>query len=548
MRVKQHFAAALVMALVPATLVSAQHAAEEEREKFVIIEGLGDHHHQITTAAPQSQRFFDQGLRLLYAFNHSEAIRAFRAVEDVDPHCAMAQWGIAYALGPNYNLPAEPERDKEAFAALEKAQRYARHATPPEQDYIAALAKRYAPDPDTADREALNQAYADAMRELTKKYPDDMDALTLYAEALMDLRPWELWARDGRPQPGTEEIVATLEKVLAKEPNHPGANHFYIHAVEASPYPERGLASADRLPGIMPGAGHMVHMPAHIYLRLGRYEAAADNNRRAVTADRAYIAKCKPEGIYPMMYYPHNIHFLWSSLCVLGHRAESLAAADEIGALMSDDLVRQMPMIEGFVPTRLFTLVQFGMWDEVLNAPAPSADFFYATSMRHYGRGLAFVHQKKLDNAQQELKSLREVQATIPEESVAGRHPMVKLVAIAGDILEGKLAAARGKTAEAVASLERAVAAQDELQYDEPPPWFYPIRQSLGAVLLAAGRAKEAEAVYRADLKEHPENGRSLFGLAASLKAQNSPQAKDAQDRFEKAWSSADVRLQSSEY
>ena len=222
----------------------------------------------------------------------------------------------------------------------------------------------------------------------------------------MDLRPWELWTHDGKAQPGTEEIVATLEKVLAKNPNHPGANHFYIHAIEASPYPERGLASADRLPGIMPGAGHMVHMPAHLSA-LGRYEAAADNNRRTVAADRAYIAKCKPEGIYPMMYYPHNIHFLWSSLCVLGHRAEALTAADEISALMSDDLVRQMPMIEGFVPTRLFTLVQFGMWDEVLQMPAFPPDFLYATAMRHYGRGLALVHHQKLDDAQKELKSLR---------------------------------------------------------------------------------------------------------------------------------------------
>jgi tetratricopeptide (TPR) repeat protein len=397
----------------------AQHNAEQQM--FVVIEGLGDHHHEITTAAPQSQRFFDQGLRLIYAFNHSEAIRAFRAIEDVDPRCAMAQWGIAYALGPNYNLPAEPERDKEAFAALEKAQRYAKQATPAEQDYIAALAKRYSPTPETADREELNRAYADAMRELSKKYPDDMDAATLYAEALMDLRPWELWTHDAKPQPGTEEIVAALEHVLEKSPNHPGANHFYIHAIEASPYPERGLPSAERLPGLMPAAGHMVHMPAHIYLRLGRYADAAENNRRAVAADRAYIAKCKPEGVYPMMYYPHNIHFLWSSLCVSGRRAEALAAADDLAVLVTDDLVRQMPVIEGFVPTRLFTLVRFGMWDDVLQLPEPAADFLYARAMRHYARGLALIEKKQLDAAQKELQQLEEVQATIPPDRLAGR-------------------------------------------------------------------------------------------------------------------------------
>ncbi|HEY4309589.1 MAG TPA: hypothetical protein VGN12_09090 [Pirellulales bacterium] len=546
MRHQQFVTTGLLALLLFAGTAVAQHTADQQ--KFVVIEGLGDHHHEITTAAPQSQRFFDQGLRLIYAFNHSEAIRAFRAIEDVDPRCAMAQWGIAYALGPNYNLPAEPERDKEAFAALEKAQRYAKQATPAEQDYIAALAKRYSPTPETADREELNRDYADAMRELSKKYPADMDAATLYAEALMDLRPWELWTHDAKPQPGTEEIVAALEHVLEKSPNHPGANHFYIHAIEASPYPERGLPSAERLPGLMPAAGHMVHMPAHIYLRLGRYADAAENNRRAVAADRAYIAKCKPEGVYPMMYYPHNIHFLWSSLCVSGRRAEALAAADDLAVLVTDDLVRQMPVIEGFIPTRLFTLVRFGMWDDVLQLPEPAADFLYARAMRHYARGLALIEKKQLDAAQKELQQLEEVQGTIPSDRLAGRHSMVNLVGIATDIVAGKLSAAQGKPDDAVARLTKAVDAQDALQYDEPPPWFYPVRQTLGAVLLQAGRVKEAEAVYRADLKEHPANGHSLFGLAASLRAQKSSQADDVQQQFEKAWSAADVKLQSSEY
>ena len=268
--------------------VSAQH--QQKAEKFVLLEGLGDHSHKITVAAPQSQRFFDQGLRLLYAFNHSEAIRAFRAAEDVDPHCAMAQWGIAYALGPNYNLQADPERDKEGYAALERARRYARIASESDQDYIAALAKRYAQGSETADRKALDQAYADAMRDLAKKYPDDLDAQTLYGEALMDLRPWDLWTADRQPQPGTEEIVATLEGVLAKNPNHPGANHYYIHAVEASPYPERGLASADRLGGLMPAAGHLVHMPAHIYLRLG----ATTLPRRSIARPSRRIGPISP--------------------------------------------------------------------------------------------------------------------------------------------------------------------------------------------------------------------------------------------------------------
>jgi len=536
------------LSLASVAVLSAQHGQQDERAKFAVIEGLGDHHHEITSAAPQSQRFFDQGLRLLFAFNHSEAIRAFSAIEDVDPNCAMAYWGVAYALGPNYNLPSDPERDKEAYAALEKAQKYSKHASPAEQDYIAALAKRYSSTPESADREQLNQAYADAMRELMKKYPDDMDAATLYAEALMDLRPWQLWTRDGKPEAGTEEIVATLERVLEKNPDHPGANHFYIHAVEASPRPERALPSALRLPTLMPGAGHMVHMPAHIFLRLGRYEEAAENNRRAVAVDREYIAKYEPQGMYPMMYYPHNIHFLWSSLCAQGRKAESLAAADDLGKLMTPDLVRQMPMIEGFYPTRLFTLVRFGLWDEILQSAAPPDDLLYSVAMQHYARGVAYVETKRAPEAREELQKLKEAHAAIPADRLAARHPMVNLVAIAVEILEGKLAAAAGDWNKAVTHLAAAVKRQDELEYDEPPPWFYPVRHSLGAVLLAAGRATEAEAIYREDLREHPENGWALFGLAASLQAQKSPQAKEVQARFEKAWAPADVKLQSSEY
>jgi tetratricopeptide (TPR) repeat protein len=543
---RMNSALALVSWAVIFSIASAQ---ERQRpQKFPLLEGLGDNSHKITVAAFQSQRFFDQGLRLLYAFNHDEAIRAFRAIEDVDPHCAMAQWGIAYALGPNYNLQADPERDKEGLAALERAIRYARIASQSDQDYIAALSKRYARSSETSDRKTLDQAYADAMRDLAKKHPDDLDAQTLYAEALMDLRPWDLWTADGKPQPGTEEIVSTLERVLAKDPNHPGANHYYIHVIEASPYPERGLASADRLGGLTPAAGHLVHMPAHIYLRLGRYDTAAECNRKAVEADRAYIAKCQPEGIYPMMYYPHNIHFLWSSLCFHGCRAEAITAADELGALLTEDAVRAMPMIEAFVPTRLFTLVRFGQWDDVLKAPVPPVDFKYSRAIWHYARGMALVETNRANDAEVELKSLAEIHAATPEDSRAMRHRMVDLLAIARATLEGKIAAKQGRIDDSIARLEEAVRQQDALAYDEPPPWYYPARQSLGAVLLAAGRAADAEKVYRDDLARYTENGWSLFGLWQALKAQKSPDADEAQKRFEKAWAKADMQPQSSEY
>ncbi|MBI2823298.1 MAG: hypothetical protein HYX69_01255 [Planctomycetia bacterium] len=517
-------------------------------EKFPVIADLGDYEHKITTAAPQTQAFFNQGLRLLYAFNHNEALRAFQAIEDVDPHCAMAFWGMAYSLGPNYNLEADPEREKQALAAIQKAQRYARIAAPWEVDYIAALAKRHSDSPETADRKALDRAYADAMRELAKKYPDDLDAAVLYAEALMDLRPWDLWTRDGQPQPGTEEIVATLERVLEKNPNHPGACHFYIHAVEASTRPERALAAADRLPGLAPGAGHLVHMPAHIYMRLGRYNDAAENNRRAVKADRAYIERYKPEGIYPMFYYPHNVHFLWAALCFAGCRAEAVQAADEVSKLLGEEAVREMPMIEAFVPTRLFTSLRFGLWDEVLAAPPPSTELRYATGIWHYARGIALAETAKLDDASGELKQLREIQSATPADTMFMRHSVAHLLSIATGTLAGKIAANEGHSDEAVARLQEAVRLQDDLAYDEPPPWYYSVRQSLGAVLLAAGRAAEAEKVYRADLERYPENGWSLFGLAESLKAQNSVDATNVRERFEKAFAAADHKPRSSEF
>ena len=523
---------------------SAKVKAESDNEKLgPLIEGLGTHEHQIATDKPLAQKYFDQGLRLIFAFNHDEAIRAFRSAAKVDPNAAMAQWGIALALGPNYNLAADPERSKAAYEASRLAQKLAAKTSPREAAYADALAQRYAESPD-AERKPLDQAYADAMRKLAAQYPDNLDAAVLFAEALMDVRPWDLWTHDGQAQPGTDEIVATLERVLGKAPNHPGANHFYIHAVEASPAPERGLAAADRLGGLMPAAGHMIHMPAHIYLRLGRYEDAAECNRRAIKADRQYIEKYRPEGVYPMMYYPHNIHFLWFAAMMEGRSGEANTSAAEVTKMIPDEMVREMPMIEAFVPTRLYALARFGKWDEVLASPRPPADFTYADGMWRYARGLALAAQTKLDGAEIERQALAEVLKATPEDKMAMRHSAAGLLTIAEKHLSAAIDAQRGQNARAIETLTAAIALEDALQYDEPPAWYFPLRQALGAALLDAKRPLDAEAAYREELKRHPVNGWSLNGLARALQAQNrAAEAAEVRQRLAKAWAMADFKL-----
>ena len=525
-----------------------QHGAQSA-SKVPLFDNLGTHHHKITTKVPPAQRYFDQGLRLVYAFNHDEALRAFKEAARLDPQCAMAQWGIGLALGPNYNLPLDDERNKAAYAATQKAVKLAPKASAPERAYIAALAQRYSLSP-TADRKAFDQAYADAMRAVARTYPDDLDAATLYAEALMDLRPWALWTLDGQPQPGTLEIVSTLEEVLKKDPMHPGANHYYIHAIEASPQPERGLVAAEHLRTLVPGAGHLVHMPSHIYMRTGRYADASDANTQAIKVDEAYIAAAHPKGVYPMMYYPHNIHFLWAAASMEGRSADAIRAAREVTNGVSPEMVKEMGMIEYFVPTALFALARFGNWDDILREPAPPPDQAYATGVWLYVRGLAFAATGRLDEAASQQQAVATAAAAMPPDRIIGDNtPPAALLHIAAETLAGECAARRGQTDEAVTHLQEAVRAEDALPYTEPPPWYFPVRQSLGAVLLAAGRPADAEAVYREDLARNPENGWSLFGLTQALRArQADAQAADIEARFRKAWARADVTLTASRF
>jgi len=512
-----------------------------------LFDNLGTLHHPITTKSPQAQRYFDQGLRLVYAFNHDEATRSFQEAARLDPECAMAYWGIALTLGPNYNLPTDSDRAKTAYEATQKALALASGVSEPERVYIEAIAKRYSATPE-ADRKALDIAYADAMREVARRYPADHDAATLFAEALMDLRPWDLWTLDGQPQPGTLEIVATLESVLKKKPDHPGAIHYYIHAIEASPQPEKAAPFADRLAALTPGAGHLVHMPSHIYIRTGRYREAAESNARATAVDKEYIEKHNIQGIYRMMYYPHNIHFGWAALSMEGRSAEALLTAREVAAQTSVEMMQQMPALEFIPPTPLFALARFGKWEDILKEPAPPAELQYTTGIWHYVRGLALAALGRLYDATSERDKVAAIAADMPADRTLGDNtPATTLLQIAEKTLAGEIAARQDQAANAVRFLEEAVRLQDGLPYTEPPPWYYPVRQSLGAVLLAAGRAAEAEAVYRKDLEQNPENGWSLYGLARSLHTQRKvAEATAVEQRFQKAWARADVKLSAS--
>jgi tetratricopeptide (TPR) repeat protein len=515
----------------------------------ILFDDLGTHHHPVTTRSPEAQRWFDQGLRLVWAFNHDEATRAFREAARLDADCALAWWGIALAAGPNYNDPGNADRDRRAYEALAKALALRTKVSEPERAYIEALANRYTKEP-PPDRKALDAAYADAMRAVARRYPDDLDAATLFAEALMDLRPWDLWTLDGRPQPGTEEIVATLESVLRRDPSHPGGNHYYVHAVEASLHPERGEAAADRLRTLVPGAGHLVHMPSHIYMRVGRYAEAREANVRAVAVDRAYLAKAKPDGMYPMLYYPHNIDFLWNAASMEGRSAETIRAAREVATVATPDMARQMPDAEGVAVAPLFALARFGRWDEILTEPAPPEDLPFARGTWHYARGLALARTGRLDEAVgEEAELARIVETTPPDRVLMQVNRQKNVLGLAAEVLAGELAAARGRHDDAIAHLRAAVRVQDGLRYMEPPPWYYPVRQSLGAVLLAARRPQEAEAIYREDLRRNRENGWSLYGLARSLRAQKRDrEAAAVEARFRRAWAGADVRLVASRF
>ncbi len=513
------------------------------------LEGLGSHTHPVTTASPQAQQFFDQGLILSFGFNHKEAARSFRQAQAIDSECAMCYWGEALVLGPNINAGMDAADNPRAYETAQQAMALKEQATEPERAYIEALATRYAKDaPD--DRSPLDLAYAQAMGEVAKRFPDDADAASLYAEALMDTMPWRYWEPDGSPKPATVILIATLESVLAAHPDHPLANHLYIHAVEKV-QPERAIAAADRLRDLVPGAGHLVHMPGHIYIRVGRYADAIVANEKAILADNAYIAQCHAQGLYPVAYVPHNHHFLAASASFIGDRDKALAAALHMRSHQDTKLMRQpgYATLQHYWSMPYFVWVRFGSWDALLAEPAPADDLIYPTGIWSYARGLAQVREGNLDAAEASLKRLTDI-ADDPEMAATRlweTNTMAQILAISREVLAGEIALARGEHEKAIGHLEAAVRLEDALIYVEPSDWYVPSRHNLGAALLAAGRPAEAETVYRKDLEVYPSNGWALMGLEQSLRAQGKTSAADlVRARVKQVWATAEPETPSS--
>ena len=530
--------ASITCALLICVGAAGQHSSHQKAGAVTLMSGLGDLHHPVTTNNPQAQQFFDQGLRLIYAFNHDEAARSFAHAAELDPKLAMAYWGVAEAVGPNYNDSASDDRFKQAHDAVQKAISLESTSSPTERAYIAAMAKRF-PEPGSSDRRKSAEDYRDAMRELVKQYPDDLDAATLFAESGMNLHPWGLWHQDGTPEEGTEEIVATLESVIRRDPNHLGAIHYYIHAVEASRSPERALAGANRLASLAPAAGHIVHMPAHVYIRTGDYESAVKTNQKAAEADQSYIKASGAQGIYPMMYYSHNLHFIAMCAAMNGDYAEAKRAADLLAANVNPH-VKEVPPLEGFATIALAVDVRFHRWNDILATPAPDPAMKTKTIFYHFARGMALAGTGKLAEAEGEYKIVSEAEKATPEDMVFSMPVNNKtrdILKIAENVLGAKIALLKKDKDGAVGMLRQAVAVQDNLKYNEPPDWFYPVRESLGAVLLSHGDAAAAEKVFREDLEHNPRNPRSLFGLRESLKAEDrNYDAEFIQKQFQSSW------------
>ena len=523
---------------------------KEEVKQAPLFDNLGTLHFPITTNSELAQKYFNQGIILAYGFNHEEAFRSFEEVSRLDTNCAMAYWGMAYVLGPNINLPMDAGVVHTAYEAIQKAISLLDDETQKEKDFVMALSVRYSAEA-MEDRTPLDQAYSDAMRNLASKYPDDLDAATMFAESIMDLNPWDYWLKDGTAQPWTPELLAVLESVIEKNPEHHGANHLYIHAVEASKNPHRGLASADRLRFLAPGAGHLVHMPAHIYIRTGKYHEGSLANIRAVKSDEEYINQCNQQGFYPLSYYPHNYHFLWATATLEGDSKTAIDAALKTSQKPPDSLmdVCGYQTLQHFAAIPLYAYVTFGKWEEILGYEKPSDERPYILAVWHYARSMALIAKNNLSEAENEIVELDGFRGneTIDSLFIWGFNSAGILVDIASEVANGELEAKKKNYSDAIAHLKKAVEFENNLIYDEPPTWFYPCRQNLGAILIQAGRYAEAENVYKENLAEIPDNGWGLFGLhQALLKQGKTEEAAEVNNKFIEAWKYADVQLTSS--
>jgi tetratricopeptide (TPR) repeat protein len=538
--------ATVIAACMTVHLPAQQHQHQTATQAPAVLQqGLGSHTHKIATTSAEAQKFFDQGLVLAYGFNHAQAIRQFERAAELDPKSPMPLWGIALAHGPNINdFEMDRDRAKTADGYVKKALALTSDANPRERAYVVALSKRYSSDP-AADLKDLQVDYKDAMASLAKTYPADLDAQVLYAESLMTLRPWQLWDRDGKPADVTPDVIRVLESVLKQNPRHPGANHYYIHTMEASPTPERALASAKRLETLVPSAGHLVHMPAHIYARTGDFVASANSNAAAAGVDERYMERTKTRSsFYLSMYYNHNIHFESYAASMAGQYARARRTATKLAAVVTPG-VEQMPMLEGFLPQQYYVMLRFAKWDDVLAAPAPPSQLALTTTMWHYARGVALAGKGDAAGARTAQQAFADAAAKIPGETPVGvLNTAGQMFAVARPLLAGRIAAAEGNHAAAVDHYKAAVDAEDLLVYDEPPTWYYPVRETLGAALIAAGRPADAEQIFRADLKYNPKNGRSLFGLWKAIEAQGrTADAARAAAEYRRVWSVADVPL-----
>lgn len=504
--------------------------------------GQGARHYTVTTSSPDAQRWFDQGLTLTYGFNHAEAIKSFTEAATLDPDCAMAFWGIAYAWGPHINNPEmSAEANEKAHEALTTALTKLDDATPLERRLIEALRHRHAM-PAPADRMPLNRAYADAMREIWRDNSTNPDVGVLFAESMMNLRPWDLWTADGQMQPGTDEITQTLAKVLELEPDHPAALHFTIHTWEASPTPERALPAADRLRDLVPWAGHLVHMPGHIDIRMGRYADAATANEKAIAVDIDYVDQAGRGGFYTI-YRAHNYHFLAYAAMFDGRRAVATKAARDMVQEVPLEVVRAFPdYLDGFLAVPYHVMVRFGQWDEMLAEPAPPADLPVMQAMWHYARTMAHSALGNIKDGEQEFAAFKTACAAVPETRHLGNNPTQAILAVGLPLAEGELEYRRGNHDRAFELLQEAARRDDALRYDEPWGWMQPVRHALGALLLEQGRLAQAEAVYRDDLRRHPSNGWALTGLAECLeRSGRADEAKEVRGEFTAAWARADT-------
>ena len=523
--------------------------AEEHKNACtnLLLGSLGEKTHPISTQNSKAQEFFDKGMALAFGFNHAEAAKAFTKAVDLDPECAICYWGIAYVLGPNINAPMDDSAVLIAYAAVQKAVELSKNVNPRERAYIHAIAKRYPAKP-ILDRKALDQAYADEMRKVHKSFPFDPDAAVLFAESLMNLSPWDYWEEDGKPKNAILEILGALKSAIKLDPNHPHANHLYIHSVEASKNPEDGVSSADRLGDLVPGAGHLVHMPGHIYIRTGDYHKAVIANQRAIKADDAYQVTCTPEGIYPLAYMPHNHHFLWASYTWEGNSKEAIKTSRNLVERVNTEMMRKpgFGTLQHFWATPMFAMARFARWDDVLKEPKPPEDLKYPTGVWHHVRGLAFIAKDNIPEAQAELKKLETilVDPSVENVKIWDLNKVTNILKIGKHLLAGKILEKQGNIKKAINEYQQGIQIEDNLYYDEPHSWYYPMRQPLGHVLLKTGNVVDAEKYFSEDLDRHRKNGWSLHGLLQTARAQGDKEKiQNLEQRFKQAWQHSDLEL-----